>query len=70
MIGTGDIATCEGEGDVATGDLIRARPHATVFTTGDNAYRDGTPQQFLGVDGGIPDAGGEPCHGRPAAANG
>ena len=46
LIGSGDIATCEGDGDLATGELIRARPRAAVFTTGDNAYRDGTAQQF------------------------
>lgn len=51
LVGAGDIASCsEPEGAAATGILIAevlARaPEALVFTTGDHAYPDGTPEEF------------------------
>ena len=53
FIGAGDIARCS-HGQLAnaraTGDLIRSLlgsfPDAKVFTTGDNAYEDGTTSEF------------------------
>lgn len=45
LIGAGDIATSDPE-DLATAALIEAFPEATVFTTGDNAYPDGTAEEF------------------------
>jgi alkaline phosphatase len=45
MIGAGDIAT-DGSADSATASLVDGYPDAVVFTTGDNAYPDGTAGQF------------------------
>jgi acid phosphatase type 7 len=47
LVGVGDIADCNHSASaLATGDLIRSFPEATVFTTGDNAYLNGTTKQF------------------------
>ncbi len=46
LVGAGDIASCSSEGDEATAKLIDDLPTATVFTTGDNAYEDGTAGEF------------------------
>jgi len=47
LVGAGDIADCGHIASaLATGDLIRGFPEATVFTTGDNAYNNGTTRQF------------------------
>lgn len=47
LVGAGDIADCgHSATSRATGDLIRSFPEATVFTTGDNAYLNGTTRQF------------------------
>jgi len=51
LVGTGDIADCDAPaGAEATGELIELvlerAPGAIVFTTGDHAYPDGSPQQF------------------------
>jgi acid phosphatase type 7 len=45
LVGAGDIAACGLDTDTATAKLIDAMPGA-VFTAGDNAYPDGTPDQF------------------------
>ena len=45
LIGTGDISTCKNTNDDATGRLIDQHD-GVVFTTGDNVYEDGTPQEF------------------------
>lgn len=45
LVGAGDIAECDLHFDEATADLLDAIP-GTVFTTGDNAYGNGTPQEF------------------------
>ena len=48
FLGAGDIAACGHSATArATGDLVRHFPDATVFTTGDNAYLNGTTSQFL-----------------------
>lgn len=49
FMGSGDIAACgdwSGPNAQATGDLIEEADPDFVFTTGDNAYDDGTPQQY------------------------
>ena len=45
LVGAGDIAWCDGDGDEATARLLDAIP-GTVFTTGDNAYPNGTDAEF------------------------
>jgi acid phosphatase type 7 len=45
LVGAGDIAS-QGDADVATGDLIDARPEAIVFTAGDNAYPMGSLSNY------------------------
>src|SRR5829696_767725 len=45
LVGAGDIAS-DGNADVATGNLIDARPDARVFTAGDNAFPSGTPSDY------------------------
>ena len=48
LAGAGDIARC-GDGLVnarRTGDLLRAMPEAAVFAAGDDAYPQGTAEQF------------------------
>lgn len=46
LVGAGDIADCSSEGDEATANLLDSIP-GTVFTTGDNAYPDGTETDFM-----------------------
>jgi hypothetical protein len=50
LVGAGDIGASggpsKGLADDATGDLIEARPEATVFTAGDNAYPYGTLENY------------------------
>jgi hypothetical protein len=45
LVGTGDIARCNGSGDEATAELV-AGIDGTVFTAGDNAYQNGTSKNF------------------------
>ena len=45
LVGAGDIATCPSTGDEATANLIDDID-GTIFTTGDNAYPDGTDADF------------------------
>ncbi len=45
LVGAGDIARCDRDGDEATARLLDAI-EGTVFTAGDNAYDDGTPSAF------------------------
>jgi len=54
LVGVGDIADCGHSATaLATGDLIRTFPKATVFTTGDNAYLNGTAKQFQNCYGPV-----------------
>jgi hypothetical protein len=52
LVGAGDIASCSSQGDDATArlldDLVRGggSQSVIVFTAGDNAYSDGTPEEF------------------------
>ena len=45
LVGAGDIAHCASNGDELTANLLDTIP-GTVFTTGDNAYPDGTASNF------------------------
>ena len=45
LVGAGDISECHSSGDSATAKLVQSIG-GTVFTLGDNAYRDGTAKQF------------------------
>jgi hypothetical protein len=45
LVGAGDIAVCGDPADEATALLLDGIA-GTVFTTGDNAYEDGTAQEF------------------------
>ncbi|PYP43191.1 MAG: hypothetical protein DMD43_00090 [Gemmatimonadetes bacterium] len=45
LVGAGDIASCRGREAQATADLLDEIP-GTVFTTGDNAYPDGSPTDY------------------------
>ena len=47
ILAAGDIADCGSNGDEATAQLIASRP-GTVLALGDNAYGDGTAEQFSG----------------------
>ena len=46
LVGAGDIASCSETGDEATANLLDGIA-GTVFTTGDNAYKDGTLAEFM-----------------------
>jgi acid phosphatase type 7 len=46
LVGAGDIADCSSDGDSQTAAILDALPHATIFTLGDNAYENGTRQEF------------------------
>ncbi|MGB7874877.1 MAG: DNRLRE domain-containing protein [Anaerolineales bacterium] len=46
LVGAGDIADCNSNGDEATANLLDTIP-GTVFTTGDNAYPDGAAFEFM-----------------------
>ena len=45
LVGAGDIARCGSDGDEATAALLDSIL-GTVYTTGDNAYEDGTVAEF------------------------
>jgi len=45
LVGAGDIADCATPWDEATADLLDAIP-GIVFTLGDNAYEDGTAEEY------------------------
>jgi hypothetical protein len=46
IVAAGDIAACNSEGDEATARLVRGIDGATVLTLGDNAYPDGSAEDF------------------------
>ena len=46
LVGAGDIASCDSEGDEKTAALLDTI-EGTVFTLGDNVYPSGTAKQFL-----------------------
>ncbi|WP_327372663.1 DNRLRE domain-containing protein [Streptomyces sp. NBC_01216] len=65
LVGAGDIAT-SGSGDSATANLLDGIP-GTVFTTGDNAYPDGTASDFANYYD--PTWGRHKARTRPAPGN-
>lgn len=66
LVGAGDIASCSSDGDEATARLLDAIP-GTVFTTGDNAYSNGTATEFADCYG--PSWGRHRSRTRPTAGN-
>ncbi len=66
LVGAGDIADCALDDDSATADLVATIP-GTVFTAGDNAYPNGTADQFRDCYG--PTWGRFLDRTRPAAGN-
>lgn len=50
FVGAGDIASCSSDGDEATAaildEVVAEHPDAVVFTAGDNAYPDGSYEDF------------------------
>ena len=45
LVGAGDVASCDGDGDEATAELL-ARIGGTVFVLGDGAYPDGSAADY------------------------
>jgi len=45
LVGAGDISDCGNDNDELTAQLLDAIP-GTIFTTGDNAYRNGTIEEY------------------------
>jgi len=45
LVGAGDIAGCDTNGDEQTANLLDSIP-GTIFTLGDNVYEDGSAQQY------------------------
>ncbi|HLU36120.1 MAG TPA: DNRLRE domain-containing protein [Thermomicrobiales bacterium] len=45
LLAAGDIASCSSDGDEQTASILDKEP-GTIATLGDNAYNDGTAQQF------------------------
>lgn len=66
LVGAGDIAGCGWEEDQATARLLDSIP-GTVFTTGDNAYPNGSAQQFADCYG--PTWGRHRARTRPSPGN-
>jgi acid phosphatase type 7 len=71
LVGAGDIAECPTEGDEATArvldDVVADHPDAVVYTTGDNAYPDGSYEEYL--DCYDPSWGRHRDRTRPAVGN-
>jgi acid phosphatase type 7 len=66
LVGAGDIASCNLDGDEATAKLIDGLP-GTVFTAGDNAYDAGSADEFANCY--APTWGRFKDRTRPAAGN-
>jgi hypothetical protein len=66
LVGAGDIGGCNASSDNRTAELLTGIG-GTVFTLGDNAYPDGTPQEF--ADCYAPTWGKQLKRTRPAAGN-
>lgn len=66
LVGAGDIADCDWDGDEQTARLLDSIP-GTVFTAGDNAYGSGTAAQFTRCYG--PTWGRHRARTRPAPGN-
>jgi len=66
LVGAGDIARCDDTNDEATADLLDDIA-GIVFTTGDNAYSDGSPEEY--ADCYDPSWGRHKARTRPSAGN-
>ena len=66
LVGAGDIARCDSDGDEATAALLDAI-EGTVFTTGDNVYESGTIDEFRDCYG--PSWGRHLARTQPAPGN-
>ena len=66
LVGAGDIAACDNDGDERTAKLLD-KISGTVFTLGDNAYPNGTAVQFEQCYG--PSWGRHKARTRPAPGN-
>jgi calcineurin-like phosphoesterase family protein len=66
VVAAGDIATCYDTGDEATARLL-SNIGGTVLTLGDNAYEDGTPEEF--ADCYDPSWGRYKDHTKPSPGN-
>jgi acid phosphatase type 7 len=66
LVGAGDIATCESQGDEATAKLLD-NMRGTVITLGDNVYENGTATEFANCYG--PSWGRHKDRTKPAAGN-
>jgi hypothetical protein len=66
LVGAGDIAVCGSSGDEATAAVLDGIP-GTVFTTGDNAYDNGTASEFANCY--APSWGRHRARTRPAPGN-
>lgn len=66
LVGAGDIASCASSGDEATAKLLDDIP-GTVFTAGDIAYENGSPQDFANCY--APSWGRHKSRTRPAPGN-
>jgi hypothetical protein len=51
FVGAGDIAECPTQGDEQTAllldEIVAEHPETIIYTTGDNAYQDGSYQEYL-----------------------
>jgi acid phosphatase type 7 len=66
LVGAGDISTCSNDNDEATARLLDAIP-GSVFTAGDNAYPNGSPNDFASCYG--PTWGRHLARTHPAVGN-
>lgn len=66
LVGAGDIASCGSSGDEATARLLDDIP-GTVFTAGDNAYEDGSAEDYASCYG--PSWGRHRDRTRPSPGN-
>src|SRR5262245_35149267 len=66
LVGAGDIADCSNHGAAITAGLLKSIP-GTVFTVGDNAYKQGTPKQYKNCYG--PTWGKFKARTKPAPGN-
>ncbi len=66
LVGAGDIASCDLDGDEATARLLDGIP-GTVFTAGDNAYDNGSTKDYAECYG--PSWGRHKDRTRPAVGN-
>lgn len=66
LVGAGDIADCTSNGDEQTANLLDSIS-GTVFTAGDNAYRNGTDSEFTRCY--APSWGRHKTRTRPAPGN-